>query len=179
MHGLIFGSFRDYLVAEHGATLEEHVMAGEPNYLLSEAYPDERFTALLGRAAKLTGREQNALLTDFGAFTAEKTFARLYPALFDLSPTAREFLLTVEQPIHQVVREALPDALPPELEVSERGVDSISIVYTSSRRLCAMLRGLVEGTAHHYGETVHVEERTCMQRGDSACTFEVRFGRPA
>ena len=183
MHGLIFVSLRDYLVAEHGATAEQHVMAGEPLYLVSEAYPDERFIALVDRASALTGLPRQTLLHDFGVFTAEKTFARLYPALFALSPTARTFLLTVETSIHQVVRVALPDALPPELDVSETGENAISITYTSSRRLCAMLRGLVEGTARHYGETVQIEELACMHRGDEACVFEVRFAdrheRPA
>ena len=81
----------------------------------------------------------------------------------------------MEKPIHEVVRVAIPNALPPELEVSEMGENAISIVYTSPRRLCAMLRGLVEGTARHYGETVHIEERSCMHRGDEACTFEILF----
>jgi predicted hydrocarbon binding protein len=73
------------------------------------------------------------------------------------------------------VRVALPDALPPELDVSETGENAISITYTSSRRLCAMLRGLVEGTAQHYGETVQIEELACTHRGDEACVFEIRF----
>jgi predicted hydrocarbon binding protein len=151
------------------------VLAGEPVYLLSEAYPDERFAALVERACELTGLPRDELLHDFGAFTAEKTFARLYPALFDLFGSTRDFLLTVETPIHEVVRVAIPEALPPRLQVSEVGEDGVSIVYTSPRRLCAMLRGLVEGTARHYGETVHIEERACMDRGDKACTFEFLF----
>jgi hypothetical protein len=177
VHGLIFVSFRDYVAATHGAAIEEKVMAGKPIYLLSEAYPDEGFTALIERACELTGLGREALLQDFGAFTAEKTFARLYPALFDLSPSTRDFLLTVEAPIHQVVRVAIPDALPPELEVSEIGEYGVSIVYTSPRRLCGMLRGLIEGTARHYGEAVRIEEPSCMHRGDQACLFEVRFGQ--
>ena len=177
MHGLIFVSMRDYLVAEHGATTEQDVMAGEPRYLVSEAYLDERFIALVDRACRLTGLPRETLLHDFGVYTAEKTFARLYPALFALSPTARTFLLTVETSIHQVVRVALPDALPPELEITETDGNAISITYTSSRRLCAVLRGLVEGTARHYGETAQIEELACMQRGDEACRFGVRFGR--
>jgi predicted hydrocarbon binding protein len=177
LHGLIFVSFRDYLVAEHGAAKEREVMAGEPRYLVSEAYPDETFTGLVERACLATGLSTDALLTDLGAFTAEKTFARLYPALFERSGSARSFLLTVETRIHEVVRVAIPDALPPELEVAEVGESAISIVYRSPRWLCAMLRGLVEGTARHYGETVQIEERSCMRRGDDSCAFEVLFAR--
>jgi predicted hydrocarbon binding protein len=177
MHGLIFASFRDYLVAEHGAATEQEVMAGEPRHLVSEAYADEAFTSIVERACVATGLARDVLLRDFGAFTAEKTFARLYPALFGRSGSARSFLLTVETRIHQVVRVAIPDALPPELEISEVGESSLSIVYRSPRRLCAMLSGLVEGTARHYGEPAQIEERSCMHRGDDSCTFEVLFAR--
>jgi Haem-NO-binding len=177
VHGLILVSFRDYLAAEHGTSTEQDVLEGEPLYLLSDAYADERFTNLVERACELTGVRRDTLLCDFGAFAAEKTFARLYPALFDLSGTARSFLLTVETRIHEVVRVAVPGALPPELVVSESGHNAVSIVYRSRRKLCAMLRGLVEGTARHYGEAVDIEERACMHRGDATCTFHVLFGR--
>ena len=152
-------------------------MAGGPRYLLSEAYPDEHFTSLVERACTLTGTPPDTLLSDFGAFAAEKTFATLYPALFDLAGTARLFLLTVESRIHEVVRVAMPDALPPELQVSEIGDSALSIGYMSGRRLCVMLRGLVIGTARHYGETVSIEEPRCMLRGDSQCKLEVQFAR--
>lgn len=177
MHGLIFVSLRDYLVAKHGDSTEREVMAGEPRYLVSEGYPDERFTRLLERTCAATGLAPDALLTDFGAFTAEKTFARIYPALFDRSDSARSFLLTVEPRIHEVVRVAIPDALPPELEIAENGENGVSIVYRSPRRLCAMLRGLVQGSARHYGESAEIEELTCVHRGDDSCTFEVLLAR--
>ena len=177
MHGLIFVSLRDYLVAEHGAATEQGVMASEPFYFVSEAYPDEQFTALVDRASRLTGMPRQRLLHAFGVFTAEKTFARLYPSLFALFPTTRSFLLNVESSIHEVVRVAMPDALPPELDVSETHDGAVSITYTSPRRLCTLLRGLVEGTARHYREKAQIEELTCMDRGDDACRFKVRFGR--
>jgi predicted hydrocarbon binding protein len=177
VHGLIFVSLRDYLAAEHGAATEQDVMAGEPQYFVSEGYPDERFTRLLERACQSTGMPLDELLREFGMFTAEKTFARLYPALFDLSASTQLFLLTVETRIHEVVRVAIPDALPPELDVSELGDDGVSIVYTSPRRLCAMLRGLVEGAARHYGETASIDEPHCMHRGDRQCRLEARFAR--
>jgi hypothetical protein len=177
VHGLIFVSMRDYLVAEHGAAKEQEVMASEPFFFVSEAYPDEQFAALLDRACRLTGTPRPKLLHAFGVFTAEKTFARLYPALFGLFPTARSFLLNVESSIHEVVRVAMPDAQPPQLDISEAQEGAVSITYTSPRRLCALLRGLVEGTARHYREKARIEELACTDRGDDACRFEVRFRR--
>ena len=175
MHGLIFASFRDYLVTEHGPDVAKDVTAGEPQYTLSEAYPDEQLLALLDRACARTALSRDELLFEFGVFTAATTFARLYSVLFRASPTARDFLLTVETPIHEVVREALPDARPPELGVTDLGDEGLEIVYMSPRRLCVMLRGLVEGTGRVYDEAVHVEELECMNKGASACRFRLRF----
>jgi hypothetical protein len=175
VHGLIFASFRDYLLTEHGAGVTTDVTAGEPQYTLSEAYPDEQFLALLERACLRTALSRDELLFEFGAFTAATTFARLYSVLFKLSPTARDFLLTVERPIHEVIRETLPDARPPEIAVTDLGQEGLEIVYTSPRRICAMLRGLVEGTGRVYTEALHVEELECMHHGASACRFKVRF----
>jgi heme-NO-binding protein len=175
VHGLIFASFRDYLLTEHGAEVAHDVTAGEPQYTLSEAYPDEQFLELLDRACARTALSQDELLFEFGAFTAAVTFARLYSVLFKASPTAREFLLTVETPIHEVVREALPDARPPELAVTDLGDGGLEIVYASPRRICAMLRGLVEGTGRVYDETLEVEQLECMHDGAPACRFLIRF----
>jgi hypothetical protein len=175
VHGLIFASLRDYLLTEHGSAVAGDVTAGEPQYTLSEAYPDEQFLALLERACARTGLSLEELLFEFGVFTAATTFRRLYSALFDHHSTARDFLLTVETPIHDVVRVALPEARPPELQVADLGDDGLEIVYTSPRRICAMLRGLVEGTGRVYGETIEVEQPECMHHGGSACRFVLRF----
>jgi hypothetical protein len=175
MHGLIFASFRDYLLTEHGPEIANLVTAGEPQYTLSEAYPDEQFLVLLERACTRTGMSRDELLFEFGVFTAAKTFARLYSVLFRHAPTAKDFLLTVETPIHEVVRETMPDARPPELGVKDLGERGLEIAYTSPRRLCAMLRGLVEGTGRVFDEALEVQERECMRQGASACRIEVRF----
>jgi len=175
VHGVIFSSLRDYVTAEYGDDAATRLLAGEPVYLLSESYPDEGLARLIGRAAELTGRDVDDLVHGFGVFTAETTFTRLYPAFFAISASAREFLLTVETRIHELVRATIPNARPPQLTVSGLGDDGVDIVYTSPRRLCVLLRGLVQGTARHYGEDAAIEEETCMRRGDDRCRFSVRL----
>jgi hypothetical protein len=175
VHGVIFTSFRDYLAAGHGSATAAAVFEAEPEYLLSEAYPDESLLRLVAIASARTGLEPDEIVFEFGVFTAEVTFARLYPAFFDVSPSTREFLLTVETRIHELVRATIPNAGPPQLDISPHGDDGVSIVYSSPRRLCVLLRGLTEGTARHYDQHAEMEELTCMLRGDPACTFEVVF----
>lgn len=175
MHGVIFTSFRDYLVAGHGTATSEAVFEAEPDYLLSEAYPDESLVPLVALAAAHTGLEPDEIVFEFGVFTAEITFARLYPAFFDVSQSAREFLLTVETRIHELVRATIPSAGPPQLDVKPLGDTGVTIAYDSPRRLCVLLRGLTEGAARRYDEHAEMEELTCMLRGYPACTFEVAF----
>jgi Haem-NO-binding len=175
VHGVIFSSFRDFLTVAHGSETADRVFDGEPIYLLSESYPDESLGRLVARATEAVGADTNELVHDFGVYTASKTFTRLYPAFFAIAHSAREFLLTVETRIHELVRATIPNAAPPQLHVTELGDDAVSIVYSSPRRLCVLLRGLTEGTTQHYGETATIEETTCMWRGDDQCTFEVRF----
>jgi hypothetical protein len=173
VHGVIFTSLRDYLTSEHGGDVAQHVFAKQPIFLLSESYDDERLGELVQRASAATRRDADDLIHDFGVFTASTTFTRLYPAFFAIAPSAREFLLTVETRIHELVRATIPNAAPPQLAVTERGDAGVSIVYASPRRLCVLLRGLVQGTARHYGEDAVIQEPTCMHRGDPTCTLEV------
>lgn len=175
MHGVIFTSLRDYLTAEHGSELSRRIFEDEPLYLLSESYEDERLAALIGRGAAEVGVSTDELTYEFGVFTAERTFARLYPAFFSVAADARDFLLKVETRIHELVRATIPHARPPQLAVSPLGEEGVAILYSSPRRLCVLLRGLAEGTARAFGEHTEIEETSCMRRGDGECRFEVRL----
>ena len=179
VHGVIFQSFRDYLVAEHGRAVVHTVFDGEPEYLLSEAYPDAALIRLIGAAAAAAGRDVDEIVYGLGVYTAETTFSRLYPAFFDQTPTPRAFLLTVEEHIHELIRATIPRAGPPRLAIAPLGEDGVRIRYSSPRRLCVLLRGLTEGTARHYGQRAQLEEPQCMLRGDVACSFDVTFSAAA
>ena len=104
MHGVMFTSLREYLGAEHGAETASRVFADEQQYVLSEAYPDDRFRALIDRAATATRLTDDELLYRFGVFAGQTGFVRLYPTFFEVAQSAREFLLVVEQRIHELVR---------------------------------------------------------------------------
>ena len=177
MHGLVFAALRDYLAARLGEEDADAVFAGEPLYRMSESYPDAAFAALAGRARALTESPMDEFLRDFGAYTAETTFARLYSAYFEIAGDCRTFLLTIEDRIHELVRATIPDALPPQLRTEAASEGGVRIHYDSPRRLCRLLEGLVAGTAARYRERAEIVEEACMWRGDAECTFLVRLAR--
>ena len=175
MHGVIFASFRDFVTSRFGPEVTKSLLAERRPYVISAAYPDEEFLGLIGDTCAATGVEMDELVHDFGVFAGQETFPHLYPAFFAVAGSARAFMLTVEDRIHELVRATIPDARPPQLLVAPFGDDGVQINYSSPRRLCALLRGLAEGTALHFGEGIEIEEAACMRRGDPACLFNIRF----
>jgi len=172
VHGIIFASFHDFLRDLGGPEAAAEVF-GDASYSMVDAHPDEAFSRLLARASAQTGIEQDELARRFGSFTGERTFPRLYPAFYELAPNTCDFLLGVEDRIHELVRATIPNARPPALAVRASDNRGIEITYTSPRRLCCLLEGLVHGTARHYGERVRVEETACARHGAAACHFVV------
>ena len=175
MHGVIFASLTDFITARFGVDRARTILREEPIYLMSEAYDDQRLLDIVERTVAATDVPAEELVHDFGVFTAQTTFARLYPAFFAVAGGARPFLLTIEERIHELVRATIPNARPPQLRVGPLGEDGVQIEYSSSRRLCVLLTGLVRGTAAHYDEEAEIEQPECMLRGDPACLFDVRF----
>jgi hypothetical protein len=175
VHGLIFTTFRDFITTRYGPDTARGIFDGRPVHLMTEAYPDEDFLAVVESTCATTGAEAGELVQAFGVFAGEETFPRLYPSYYALAGGARPFLLTVELLIHELVRATIPNATPPQLLVTPLDEDGVRVNYSSPRKLCILLRGLVEGTARHYGESAQVDESACMLRGDPACVFEIRF----
>jgi hypothetical protein len=172
VHGIVFASFYDFLRDLGGAGAIAEVF-GDKTYSMIDAHPDEAFTRLLAQAASHTGIERDELARRFGSFTGEHTFPRLYPAFYELAPNTFDFLLGVENRIHELVRATIPNARPPALAVRASAFGGLEITYDSTRRLCDLLEGLVHGTARHYGERIRVEETACARRGATVCRFVV------
>jgi hypothetical protein len=172
MHGLIFASLRDYTTIRLGEDEATKIWADRV-FETTEAYDDEWFAAQLDRVAAATGETRGEVERGFGSFAARSTFAGLYPAYYQESGDTFTFLLGIEEKIHELVRATIPGAYPPKLHVQPLGEVGVLVSYTSERRLCSLLEGLVRGTAEHYGETIVVEEVQCMHRGDPGCVFTV------
>lgn len=172
MQGIIFASLHDYARDRLGSDAAQEIFDGR-FFAMSQSHPDDEFLGLLRRTATRLDLDRDELLRDFGAFTAETTFARLYPAFFTIAGDTRSFLLSVEDRIHELVRATVPNATPPALAVRPTGAQELEITYTSARRLCRLLEGLVVGTGRSYGEEINITEVDCMSKGAPACRFLV------
>ncbi|HVM17172.1 MAG TPA: heme NO-binding domain-containing protein [Gaiellaceae bacterium] len=178
MHGIIFTSFRHFVTSRAGSDAAERVWANEPTYLITRSYPDEAFLRLFDTACRELGEDPDELLRAFGVFAGERTFVLLYPSYFAQASGPRPFLLGLEERIHELVRATVPEAAPPRLVIEPLDDDGVRVTYTSPRRLCVLLEGLLLGTARHFGREVAMEQTSCMHRGGDACVVEARFDPP-
>jgi hypothetical protein len=172
VHGLIFASLRDYTTVRLGDERTAGLWSDrvfEPG----EAYDDEWFVAQLKRLGAAVGEPLDEIQRGFGSFAAQETFVRLFPAYYDESEDTFAFLLGIEETIHDVVRTTIAGAYPPKLHVLALRDVGVLVSYTSERRLCPLLEGLVRGTAEHYGDEIVMEEIQCMRDGDPGCVFTV------
>ena len=145
MHGLIFAALRDYSIERLGDEPAAELWA-DRLFETARAYEDEWFAAQLERLVRATG----------------ETRADVF-----------EVLLGIEERIHELVRATIAGAQPPRLHVHALQDQGVLVSYTSERRLCSVLEGLVLGTAAELGDAVDVEQVKCMYRGDPACVFTV------
>ena len=172
MHGLIFASLRDYTRLRLGEERAAEIWADRV-FGATDSYDDELFAAQLDRIVVALGHSKDDVQRGFGSFAAQSTFAELYPAYYEESANTFAFLLGIEEKIHELVRATIHGAYPPKLHAQPLGEFGVLVSYTSERRLCRLLEGLVLGTAQHYGERLVVEEIQCMRLGDPGCVFTV------
>lgn len=172
MHGLVFAALRAYAETRLGADATASAW-GDASYDADAAYGDDEFAARLELLRAASGDEPDTFERGLGAFTAQTVFVGMFPGYYGSSAGTIDFLLGLEKQIHEVVRATMPGAHPPHLHIQPLGHIGALVSYTSERRLCRLLEGLVLGTASHFGEDVAVEEIQCMRRDDPACVFTV------
>ena len=169
MHGIVLTNLERFLRAKGVPT------ATPSSYHGDSVYDDGQLELLLGQGtAHFAPMTREQLLEQFGRHLALDTFPGLAPEFYERHKTFQSCLLSVEDQIHTVVRSALPGAAPPHLRVSALGEAGVVIAYTSARRLCPLLLGLVAGTAEKYEIQVESTEALCALRGDPWCSIIVQ-----
>jgi hypothetical protein len=175
MHGILLAELERYVDAKYGdatwhALLDE---AGLRNkvYSADATYPEADLVALVRAVPAITPVPISVLAEDFGTFLAPALLARCARLI---EPEHRT--LDVVERTEALYNEAMPDpAAVTALTRGHRASDlECVLTYASPRKLCALVRGVVNGIALHFGDTVSVHESACMLTGAAACEIFVR-----
>lgn len=180
MKGVVFNLLEELVRKEFGESEWHHVRQDadvDASFDSLGSYPDAVLRKLVAAVAKRAHKTPGEALQWFGRYSMPLLALR-YPAFFDTQRSTRSFILTLNDIIHPEVRRQYPGADVPVFDFDTSTPDALTVGYQSPRKLCALAHGFIEGAADHYGETVEVEQSTCMHRGDPKCVFQLRF-RPA
>jgi predicted hydrocarbon binding protein len=177
MHGLIFVQLKKYASQRLGPEawdelLHKAALQGRM-YLPVQQYPDDELQALVRALSLRTGGDTDGVLQDLGAFMAPELM-RMYGSLLQRSWTTLDVVEHTEDTVYRVLRARNQTARQPELKAERTAPDEVVVVYVSPRRLCGFAKGIVRGLARHFGETVSLDEPTCMLRGDAECRLRIR-----
>ena len=117
------------------------VFGEQPVHALTEAYPDEDFSAAVAKAASSPASERTSSCASSASSPARRRSRASIPRTTRWRGSARPFLLTVENLIHELVRATIPKATPPQLGSRaarrRRGQRSTTRHRASSARSCA------------------------------------------
>ena len=177
MHGLIHLELQKFVEGRFGVdawkTLVRRAHLDAEIYTPLRSYPDEQMLALVGEAVAMTGQSATSLLEAFGEFLVP-TYLSLYGNLLKPAWRTLDVLEHTEETIHRVVRMRHEGAAPPRLKTERTRPDEVVLTYDSPRKLCAVARGIARGVSKKFVETLTVEDRRCMHRGDPACVIVFR-----
>jgi predicted hydrocarbon binding protein len=177
VHGSIFFELGRYADGRFGEGTFHRMLGsaglGERASEATLAYSDAEAAALV-RAASLTfGKSEAQVLQDFGHhFSSELLRASAAP--IDPSWRTLDVLEHSEATILRVACAGDSSTGLPTLRVVRVNTREAIVHLTSSRGLCALARGVVEGIADHYEEDISIVETQCTHRGDAECRIQVR-----
>jgi tRNA A-37 threonylcarbamoyl transferase component Bud32 len=174
MHGIVFfllHRFAENTLGDDGwaQLLDE---AGMPNrsYSPAKIQPDKDLASLVSAASRLTARTVPDLLERFGQYIGPELLS-LYPRLINPEWKTLDIVANTEDVVHSVVRADHPGADPPHLRAQRISEDEVQLVYSSPRQMCALAKGMVQGLAQHFDETIEISEDACMHKGDPFCSL--------
>jgi hypothetical protein len=122
----------------------------------------------------MLGLTRDEVLRWFGA-QAMPLLAKAYPGFFTTHTTSRTFVAGINNVIHAEVRKLYTGAECPHFNIREPMDGVMTMDYRSSRRMCALAQGFVEGAARYYCEDVEFLHLSCTAAGAEQCMFEIRW----
>jgi predicted hydrocarbon binding protein len=178
MYGVIFHFLRNYVIDNHGGKDTWRALLDATGHKIDKfnpitEYPDADVVALATTASEMLKLPLATVLEDFGAYTGKQlvTFYKMYVKsgwkTFDVIENAGSS-------IHSAINHYNETRKPPRVEAKRTSDEELVIHYSSKRKLCPVVRGIVRGLGEHFGETFSVKETGCMNNGYPHCTIVVR-----
>ena len=176
MKGIVFNLLEQVVVLHHGDAVWDQLLDKTGltgSYTSLGSYPDAEIGQLVTAASDMLAIPPEDVLRWFGR-EAMPLLAGRFPVFFAPHASTIPFIKSVNSIIHPEVRKLYAGAGCPHFHFSDEPGGGLRVGYNSSRRLCALAHGFVEGAADHFHEHADLEHVACMNRGDERCEMTLR-----
>src|SRR5690242_2411391 len=147
MIGHFFFLLQKFVQKQLGTALlsQLFVEAGIPPklYIPMENYPDEEAVTLIQAASRLSGRRIPELMESFGYALAPDLMA-LFRSQIKPQWKTLDLIENVES-LHDLARQQNSGAKPPILQCLRINENELQLIYTSTRQLCEIAKGIIRG----------------------------------
>lgn len=179
MKGIIFTQLSRLIEETQGIAcwnevLEEVQPASQGIYVGTNTYPDEELMDIVHCLSQKLHTPITDLLYNFGAYLFP-VFAQKYAIFIPEHIKLKEFLKTVDQIIHVEVLKLYPEASTPTINCEDPNDNTLTMLYSSQRKLCPLALGLIHGASTHFKEKITVNHTQCMHHGHPHCRIEINF----
>src|SRR3990170_390737 len=154
MKGVVFNLLEEYIEENLGDGKYEDILDGctlktqEP-FVGPGTYPDEDLIAIVSETIRVAGIPLPEALRSFGMSCFHK-LSEKFSGFVAPYNHPKPFLKSIESIIHVEVKKLYQDAVPPGFTYIDSAYDSLIIQYSSKRRLCHFMEGLIDGVAGYY-----------------------------
>lgn len=176
MHGLIFMTWEKYLAERFGTNFLHSYRdsIGESSATLplaNRVYDDATLLAGVGTASHLAHLPAETLLQEYGRyFIINCLTSHLCMYILTSVESGRDLLLAMRD-AHARLRRTNESLQPPLFEYRLITANEVILVYDSPRQLCPVLLGAIHGAEERYGESVQIQELSCMKQGAAEPPF--------
>ncbi len=118
--------------------------------------PNAKSLAFAAALATARGKSLTDTYRALGAAVVGPIF-RAFPILIRANKSTMSLLMHVNQVAPATLEAIVPGVEPPDFDVELLGSDSLRLRFVGSERVAAMVEGVVQGCARHFGETVRCE----------------------
>lgn len=180
MKGVIFNILEEFILDGWGREAFEDILLSCPvhmheGHVAPGTYADADMVTIVQKTCERLKVSPADALTAFGRFMFPRLVAR-YPQVVEGISDPYQLLEQIDDVIHVEVCKLMPDAVTPRVRCEPMGdSDEMTVRYQSSRKLCEVFAGLLQGVGEQYGRTTEYRQLSCMHEGSDCCVFKVRF----
>lgn len=183
MRGVFLVQLHKYVSEKYG---EEHwkeylrkINVSEKKlYFSNNQYDEEEFKKLIKEIMIKTGQTREMFLESFGNFMS-LFFLASYKTFIKSDWKTLDVLEHIEEYNHHILQAGGSDELAGKFKCKRIDPKNLEIIYSSPRKMCSSVIGLIKGLSAHFKEHVLIKQSSCVMTGDPECLFHVSLiGNP-